>query len=174
MTVRLTEDPALHAFLDEVEDVAGDDPEAALAMLDEASPEWQDDPELLYFRGDLLWTLEGPEAAEPWLSLLPSAPGWTCWLAFAGDEPAATGALYVEGDAAYLGFGATLPEHRGRGGQNALLAARIEHARAAGCRRLATETGERREGLPSNSYRNLLRFGFRERHVVRHWVRPSR
>jgi predicted Zn-dependent protease with MMP-like domain len=66
VTVRLTADPALHAFLDEVEALAGDDPEAALAMLDEASPEWQDDPELLYFRGDLLWTLEGPEAAEPY------------------------------------------------------------------------------------------------------------
>lgn len=114
-----------------------------------------------------------PEATEPWLSLLPNAAGWTCWLAFAGDEPAAAGALYVEGDAAYLGFGATLPEHRGRGGQSALLAARIEHARAAGCRRLATETGERREWLPSNSYRNLLRAGLRERRVVRHWLTPS-
>lgn len=62
----LHEDPALHAFLDEVEAVAADDPESALAMLDEASPDWQDDPELLYLRGDLLWTLDGPEAAEPY------------------------------------------------------------------------------------------------------------
>lgn len=92
----------------------------------------------------------------------------------ADDEPAAAAALFVDGEAGYLGFGATLPEHRGRGGQGALLAARIEHARAAGCRLLATETGELRDDRPSASHRNLLRAGFRERYVVAHRVGPSR
>jgi GNAT superfamily N-acetyltransferase len=114
-----------------------------------------------------------PEAVEPWLASLPGTTGWTCWLAFAGDEPAAAGALYAEDGACYLGFGATLPEHRGRGAQGALLAARIDRALELGCTLLTTETGERRDELPSNSYRNILRFGFREQAVVANWVRPS-
>jgi GNAT superfamily N-acetyltransferase len=115
-----------------------------------------------------------PTEVEPWLASLPAIAGWTCWLAFDAAKPAAAGALYVEGESCYVGFGATLPEQRGRGGQGAILAARIERARELGVRRLATETGELREGLPSRSYRNLLRAGFREREVVANWLRPSR
>jgi hypothetical protein len=33
-----------------------------------------------------------------------------------------------------------------------------------------TETGERREGLPSNSYRNILRTGFEEVAVTANWL----
>jgi hypothetical protein len=117
---------------------------------------------------------ELPADVEPWLASLPEIPGWTCWLAFDGAAPAAAGALYVEGESCYVGFGATLPEQRGRGGQGAILAARIERARELGVRLLTTETGELREGLPSRSYRNLLRVGFRERGVVANWLRPSR
>ena len=52
--------------------------------------------------------------------------GWDCWLALDGDEPAAAAGLFVAEGVGYLGFAATLPEHRGKGGQNALLAARID------------------------------------------------
>lgn len=61
---RPPEDPAFHDFLDDVADLAEDDPEAALAMLGEAGPAWQDHPELHYLRGDLAWRTGGPEAAE--------------------------------------------------------------------------------------------------------------
>jgi len=74
----------------------------------------------------------------------------------------------------YFGLAATLPEHRGKGGQGALFAARIEHALGAGCRTLVTETGELRDDLPGASYRNILRYGFEERHVVAHRLRPRR
>ncbi len=60
---RPPEDPALHDFLADVADVAEDDLEAALAMLDEAGPAWQDHPELHYLRGDLTWQQDGPEVA---------------------------------------------------------------------------------------------------------------
>lgn len=53
------------AFLDDVADVAIDDPAAALELLDEASPDWHDSAEFHYLRGDLVWTVEGPEAAGP-------------------------------------------------------------------------------------------------------------
>ena len=65
----------------------------------------------------------------------------------------------------------TVPEHRGKGGQGALFAARIERALAAGCTTLVTETGELRAGSPSSSYRNIRRYGFEERFVVAHRLR---
>jgi hypothetical protein len=48
---------------------------------------------------------------------------------------------------------------------------RIEHARKLGCTRLFTETGERRDSMPGDSYRNITRFGFEERDVLQNWVR---
>jgi predicted Zn-dependent protease with MMP-like domain len=58
-------DPNLDALLDEVYNLAEDDPEAALAALVDAAGTWPDHPELLFARGELEWTLHGPEAAEP-------------------------------------------------------------------------------------------------------------
>jgi GNAT superfamily N-acetyltransferase len=97
--------------------------------------------------------------------------GWECRLALDGDEPVAAAAAFLADGAAYLGLAATLPDHRGKGAQAALLAARIEHARGAGCDVVVTETGERREGFPSGSYRNILRAGFRETEVRANWLR---
>jgi len=118
--------------------------------------------------------LEGyglPPAYEPLLQRVPGLAGWHAYMALAGDEPAASAAVWLDGEAAYFGFAATAAGHRGRGGQGALLARRVGHALAAGCSRLVTETGERRDDRPSNSYRNLLRHGFEERYVVAHRVR---
>lgn len=101
-----------------------------------------------------------PALFEPWLARVPGRPGWHCFLAYAGDEPAATGAIYVEDGVGWLGAAGTLPEHRRKGAQNAILAARIRAAAEAGCQVVVTETGSLREGRPSNSYRNILRAGF--------------
>jgi GNAT superfamily N-acetyltransferase len=114
-----------------------------------------------------------PEAVVPWAATA-HACGWECWLALDGDEPAAAAGLYVEDGVGYLGFAATLPEYRGIGGQSALLAHRIEQARERGCDVLVTETGVRRDDLPSNSYRNILRAGFQEVEVCANWLRPGR
>jgi GNAT superfamily N-acetyltransferase len=118
--------------------------------------------------------LEGyglPDACAPVVERVPGLPGWHAFLALAGNEPAGAAAVWIDGEAAYFGFAATRPEHRGKGGQGALFAARIGHALEAGCTTLVTETGERRGDLPSNSYRNILRFGFEERFVVAHRLR---
>lgn len=96
---------------------------------------------------------------------------WTCLVALVDGVPAGTGAVYVLERAAYLGFAATLPEHRGRGAQSALLASRIALARDLGCDLVVTETGERLPDRPSASYRNILRAGFHEAHVVANWLR---
>ena len=44
----------------------------------------------------------------------------------------------------------------------------------SGCDVVVTETGERRDDLPSNSYRNILRAGFTEVAVRANWLRPAR
>lgn len=114
-----------------------------------------------------------PEAAEPVIARVRDS-GWQCWLALDGDVPVAAAALFVAEGAGYLGFAATLPEHRGKGAQNALLAARIRRAAERGCDVVFTETGERQDDRPSNSYRNILRAGFRELAVTANWLgRPA-
>jgi GNAT superfamily N-acetyltransferase len=118
--------------------------------------------------------LEGyglPGACAPMLERVPDDASWHAFLALAGDEPAAAAAVWVDPPNAYFGFAATRPEHRGKGGQGGLFAARIRRALEAGCTRLVTETGERRDDRPSNSYRNILRYGFEERFVVAHRLR---
>jgi len=99
--------------------------------------------------------------------------GWSCWLAYAGDEPAGAAALYVDDGAGYLGYAGTLPEHRGKGAQGALLATRIRRARELGCDAVYTETGERVADRPSDSYRNIVRAGFEELYVVPNWISPD-
>jgi len=123
-----------------------------------------------------LVTCEGyglPDAARPVFAALVGAPDWHCFVAWAGDEPAGAGALHLDGEAAWLGVGATRPQFRRRGAQAAVLAARIDAARAAGATMLATETGERVPDQPSTSYRNILRAGFREAYVRANWRSPT-
>lgn len=113
-----------------------------------------------------------PEAIEPTLAAVPDN-GWHCFLALDGDDPAGAGAMFVTDSTAYLGLAGTLPDHRGNGAQSALVAARIRHARELGCDLVVTETGERRNDRPSNSYRNILRAGFTELAVTANWVGRS-
>jgi GNAT superfamily N-acetyltransferase len=107
-----------------------------------------------------------------WLAELPKT-SWRCYLAYDGEEPAGAAALYVLEDTGYLCFAATKPEHRRKGSQGALLAARIRDAAEAGCKRLYTETGERIPFKPSNSYRNILRFGFTEAYLRPNYLSPA-
>lgn len=107
------------------------------------------------------------------MSAIVGAPGWHCFVAFAGREPAACAALYADGTYAWLGIAATRPEFRRRGAQSALLAARIDAGRDAGVRRFAAETDERVEGRSDQSYRNILRAGFREAYRRPNWHSPA-
>ena len=112
-----------------------------------------------------------PAAAAP-LAAIVGQPGWHCFVAWAGDEPAGSGAVYIEGASAWIGAGSTRPAFRRRGAQTALLAARIEAARSAGVTRIVTETGARVEGKPDQSYRNILRAGFHEAYLRANWTSP--
>jgi hypothetical protein len=103
-----------------------------------------------------------PDTVAPWIAALVGRPRWRCFLACDGDETVGTGALFVSNGLGWLGFGGTLPGHRGRGGQTAMLAARIAAGIAAGCRAFSTETGLPLPGEPGPSFRNICRAGFRE------------
>ena len=113
---------------------------------------------------------EMPASTAPWIAALVERKCWVCVMAFAGDAPVAAGALYVNGDYAWLGLGATLPSHRRHGAQNALLVRRLNEAVARGARVAVTETGERLPDKPDNSYRNILRVGFQETYVRQNYL----
>lgn len=109
------------------------------------------------------------EAAEPWLARLPEAEGWHAYIAWDGQDPAGSGALFVSGEAAFADFGATDPAFRLRGVQSANLAYRLRAAREMGAVRVHTCTGVEVAGDPQHSYSNIRRSGFRETHVRQAW-----
>jgi GNAT superfamily N-acetyltransferase len=114
--------------------------------------------------------LRGPGALEDWLAQLPGREGWLCFVAFDGDEPAGAGALFVTGTVGWLGIGATVPKHRGKGAQSAVIAKRIEAAAALGCEILVSETGKPVDGRAGPPYR-LVRAGFESAYVRRNYER---
>jgi hypothetical protein len=85
---------------------------------------------------------------------------WRHYLAFDGDRPVATAALYIVGSAAWCGFAATISSDRGRGAHCALLAARVRDAAAEGCDVVVCETAEETPERPNPSFRNMRRMGF--------------
>src|SRR4051794_10515114 len=111
---------------------------------------------------------EMPSLFVEWLARLPQRDRWHCYVAFDGDEPAGAGALYVTGKIGWLGIGATVPEHRGKGAQSALIATRMEAAAEVGCELVVSETGKPIDRRAGPSYRNLVRAGLEPV-----YVRPS-
>jgi GNAT superfamily N-acetyltransferase len=82
----------------------------------------------------------------------------------------AGGNLFIEGGVASLNAGATAPGFRGRGAQTALIHARIEAARAAGCRLVVSETWNPEPGTSNASLNNLRRAGLQPRYLRRNWI----
>jgi hypothetical protein len=115
-----------------------------------------------------------PDFFADWFARAAGLLRFRLFLAFDGDEPAGAGALFVGDAIGWLGLAATVPEHRRKGAQSAILAARIRAAGEARLGGLATETGERLPDRPSNSYRNLIRSGFEEQYVRANYLSPLR
>ena len=129
-------------------------------------------------RGDVFGSIVArgfgmPDLAGDWFAALAERPRFHLFLAYDVDEPAGAGALFAGERVGWLGAAATLPEHRRKGAQGAILAARIRLAGELGLHVLATETGDRTDDRPSNSYRNILRLGFEERYVRPNYVSPA-
>lgn len=85
-------------------------------------------------------------------------PGSHTLVARLGNEPVAVACLTVHEGLAYLSNAMTLPEHRGKGAQTALIWARLRRAQDLGCDYAFSETYE---WAPS-SYANLTRTGMGE------------
>lgn len=101
------------------------------------------------------------------------APEWRHFLAWDDAVPVAIAATHIAGEGAWFGITGTLPTHRRRGAQLALLAARIAAAREAGCRLLVVETGPDSSERPNPSYHNVQRAGFRIAYERASWVYPD-
>jgi hypothetical protein len=108
-----------------------------------------------------------------WTAGLVNRKGWSCFLAWDGEEVAGAGVLYVSGRTGWLGLGCVVPAHRGKGAQRALFASRVGDAARRGCRLLVTETGQRVDGKPAFSYDNILHAGFEEGYLRPNWVRRA-
>ena len=111
-----------------------------------------------------------PEGSRALIATMAVLEGWHAFLSFLGETPAGIGALFVHEGVGWLGFGATRPEFQGRGGQAAVLAARLETAFDLGCHVVITETGVAASGDPQRSYKNILKAGFRELYVRDNFV----
>lgn len=90
------------------------------------------------------------------------------FLAFVGEEPAAAGALGVQGQVGVLSGTSVLPRFRGRGLQRVLIQARLTLAASLGCRQVCSAT------LPlTASQTNLERMGFRVAYPKLELERPA-
>ncbi|MBL8344492.1 MAG: GNAT family N-acetyltransferase [Rubrivivax sp.] len=104
--------------------------------------------------------ISGPTARI--LRSAPSSSEFAQWVAFDGAHPVATCLTHVHDDTAWFGWSATLPSHRGRGLQTALLWHSVRDAGERGCRWMTAETATGTVDSPDASFRNMLRFGFFE------------
>ncbi|MDX6479904.1 MAG: hypothetical protein QOG85_414 [Gaiellaceae bacterium] len=114
-----------------------------------------------------------PDAVASFFGGIVGREGWTMLVARDGVTPVGGAALFVHRGVGWLGIAGTLPEHRGKGAQNALLAARIERGRELGAHAFTTETGEQVAGRPGGSYRNILRAGFAESYLRPNFAAPE-
>ncbi len=121
----------------------------------------------------VLAAFEMPDVIAGIASRLTDRDGWHTYLAFDGSQAVGAAALFVAGAVGWLGFGATLESHRGRGSQGAMFARRIADAAALGVGLLITETGEDMPEDPNPSYHNMLRAGFRLGYLRQNWLPPE-
>jgi hypothetical protein len=97
-------------------------------------------------------------------------PHWHHWGAFDADRLVSAGVLYVHGEVGRLFTAGTLPTHRGRGAQGALLVRRMREAHALGCHWVTAETADDLPDKPNPSVHNLTRLGWRLLHRRPAWM----
>ena len=112
------------------------------------------------FSNLVVGAFEWPAPVAPWVAATVGRTGWWHYLAWRGDRPAGTAAMFTDGTAAWFGFAATLTEERRHGVQSALLARRLADAGGEGCRRAVVETAKQTRQREAPSYRNVRRAGF--------------
>jgi hypothetical protein len=110
-----------------------------------------------------------PPAMAAWIANLVGRPRWRFFCAFDGARIVSTSLLYMDQGRAQLAGAGTLREARGQGAQGALMAIRIEAARAAGVRIMQSHTGLPLGDEPSPSLDSMRRAGLKDLHVRINW-----
>lgn len=108
---------------------------------------------------------EWDERLHPWLGSIVGRRNWHHYIALDKEKPVATGSFFVIGEYAWIDFAATLSQCRGKGAQAALMQRRIDDAISLGCTHLVVETAEETPQRSAPSYRNMIRYGFRQVYV---------
>lgn len=101
-----------------------------------------------------------PAIVQKLLAATRSDGRWRHWLVKADMEPISAALSFVDKQVAWLGWDATLPQHRGHGAHRALIAARVNDAVASGCTHLTTETAVHTAAVADPSGRNYEKMGF--------------
>jgi GNAT superfamily N-acetyltransferase len=101
-----------------------------------------------------------PPVFAGWFAALALRPRWRMYVALDAARVVGGGLLYVQERDAWLGAGGVLKEFRGRGAHLELMALRIREARAVGCTRVFTETGEPIGNEANPSLANMHRCRF--------------
>jgi hypothetical protein len=109
----------------------------------------------------------------PLASAMVGRPHWHHYVARDGGTLVASASMYVREGFAWLGAAGTLASHRSRGAQGALIARRIEDARALGCHTLTAETAPDQPEKPNPSSHNMERAGFQVAYRRASWVFPD-
>jgi len=110
------------------------------------------------------------DALLPLIVSLVHHPDYHLYMGFDNDRPAAAGALFYKDGTGFCDWGSTHRDFRGRGFQGALLARRINDGLSMGANAIYTATGEAVPGDPQHSYKNIMRYGFREYYLRENWV----
>jgi GNAT superfamily N-acetyltransferase len=106
-----------------------------------------------------------------WMGAHVGRAGWTMFGAFDKEALVGVATMHHQGDVVCLSGAATLPSHRNRGGQGALMAARLKEAALLGAQWASTETGTETATDPNPSLHNMRRMGFEELYVRENWSR---
>jgi hypothetical protein len=116
-----------------------------------------------------------PAETANWFAALCGRPGWTLYLAYAGETPVASAAAFASQDVAWFGIDATLADYRQRGAQTALIHRRIADGHNAGLAGFTAETGQPTTGQEAahTSYSNYLRAGFTPAYARANYKRTS-
>lgn len=122
------------------------------------------------FADVLCKAFEWPAELQPMIASLVDKPGWTHYLAFDDDRPAATAAMYTRNQWCWIDFASTAVEFRGRRAQPALITRRLRDAAALGCRHVLVETAEDLPDKPGISCRNVQKMGFQLAYLRPNWL----
>ena len=114
---------------------------------------------------------ERDELSEEGLGIMmptTQATGTTCFLAFVGEEPIGAGTVGLSQGVAALSGTSVRPSFRGRGGQGAMIQARLAFAKERGCTLACSATAPHR-----HSQFNLEKLGFRVAYPKLEFVREA-